>query len=150
MCKTIAPAFPPAAATLAEHAPGTGPLGGGATRHAACNHAWLMMNTVRDTFSSIGDRGSDIARSFGHGTAHLARRVGDGTTDLARAIGPRRALIGLAVAAVAIGGTIAVMRYLRARRERDALGIERDDYPASGRIIPSSEPLPSTGMRSPL
>jgi hypothetical protein len=109
-----------------------------------------MMNTVRDTFSSIGDRGSDIARSFGYGTAHLARRVGDGTVDLAREIGPRRALIGLAVAAVAIGGTIAIMRYLRARRERDALGIERDDYPASGRVIPSSEPLPSTGMRSPL
>src|SRR5262245_1945373 len=148
MCKTIAPAFPPGSATLAERAACAGPRGGGATRHAACNHAWFMMNTVRDTFSSIGDRSSDLARSFGHGTADLARRVGDGTADLARAIGPRRALIGLAVAAVAIGGTIAVMRYLRARRERERLGIESDDYPASGRIIPSSEPLPSTA-RSP-
>lgn len=108
-----------------------------------------MMNTVRDTFSSIGDRGGDIARSFGHGTAHLARRVSDGTVDLAREIGPRRALIGLAVAVVAIGGTIAIMRYLRARRERENLGMETDDYPASGRIIPSSDPLSGTGARSP-
>ena len=107
-----------------------------------------MRNTVRDTFSSFGDRGGEIARSVGSSTADLARCVGTGTADIARQIGPRRALIGLAVAAVAIGGTIAVMRYLRARRERVRLGIDADDYPASGRIIPSSEPLPSTA-RSP-
>ena len=110
-----------------------------------------MMNTVRDTFSSIGDRGGDIARSFGHGTADLARRVGDGTVDLARDIGPRRALIGLAIAAVAIGGSIAVMRYLRARRERDRRDqLERDDYIVGGRIVPSTDPLSGSGARSPL
>jgi len=111
-----------------------------------------MMNRVWDTFSSIGDRGGDIARNVGHGTAHLARRVGDGTVDIARNIGPRRALIGLAIAAVAIGGSIAVMRYLRARRERDlARGdLERDDYVVGGRSIPSSDPLSGTGARSPL
>ena len=91
-----------------------------------------MMNTVRDTFSSIGDRGGDIARNVGSGTAHLARRVGSGTADLARDIGPKRALIGLAVAAVAIGGSILLVRYLRARRA-DAAGIGRDDL-ASGDI----------------
>jgi hypothetical protein len=85
-----------------------------------------MMNTVRDTFSSIGDRGGDLARSVGSGTTHLARRVGSGTVDLARDIGPKRALIGLAVAAVAIGGSILVLRYLRARRS-EAAGIGGDD-----------------------
>jgi hypothetical protein len=110
-----------------------------------------MMNTVRDTFYSIGDRGGDIARSFGTGTADLARRVGGGTVDLARDIGPRRALIGLAVAAVAIGGSILVMRYLRARRERDGAGIDREEDLAMGsRIIPSSDRLSGTGVRSPL
>lgn len=88
-----------------------------------------MMNTVRDTFSSIGssigDRGGDLARSVGSGTAHLARRVGSGTADLARDIGPKRALIGLAVAAVAIGGSILLVRYLRARRA-EAAGIGGD------------------------
>jgi len=83
-----------------------------------------MMNTVRDTFQSIGDRSGDFARSVGSGTVDLARRVGDGTVDLARQIGPRRALIGLAVAAVAIGGTVLVMRYLRARRAEAEFGGE--------------------------
>jgi hypothetical protein len=110
-----------------------------------------MMNTVRDTFSSIGDRGGDIARNFGSGTAQLARRVGDGTVDLAREIGPRRMLIGLAIAAVAIGGSIAVLRFLRARRERDRSDdIQGDDYIVGGRIVPSTDPLSGTSARSPL
>ena len=81
-----------------------------------------MMNTVRDTFYAIGDRSGDFARSVGSGTVDLARRVGDGTVDLARQIGPRRALIGLAVAAVAITGTVLVVRYLRRRRTDQELG----------------------------
>lgn len=109
-----------------------------------------MMNTVRDTFSSIGDRGGDIARGFGSGTAQLARRVGGGTADLARDIGPRRALIGLAVAALAIGGTIAVMRYLRARRERERFGVDREEDLGTSRIIPSSDSRSGIGARSPL
>jgi hypothetical protein len=74
-----------------------------------------MMKTVKHTFTSIGDHGGDFARTIGAGTVGLARRVGDETAGLARRIGPRRALIGLAVAAVAVGGTIVVLRYLRAR-----------------------------------
>jgi hypothetical protein len=83
-----------------------------------------MMNTVRDTFHSIGDRSGDLARSMGSGTVDLARRLGDGTASLARQVGPRRALIGLAVAAVAIGGAVFVVRYLRARRAERDLGID--------------------------
>jgi hypothetical protein len=75
-----------------------------------------MMNTVKHAFSSIGDRSGDLARTVGSGTAGLARRVGGGTADLAKRIGPRRALIGLAVAAAVVGGSIVVVRYLRARR----------------------------------
>lgn len=121
-----------------------------------------MMNMVRDTFHTIGDRGSDMARSFGSGsadfarnfgsgtadlarsvgsgTADLARRMGRGTVDIAEQIGPRRAMIGLAVAAVAIGGTILVMRYLRSRRANASatMDYDREDL-ANGRIIPSTE-----------
>lgn len=85
----------------------------------------VMMNTVRDTLYSIGDRSGDLARSVGSGTVDLARRFGDGTASLARDIGPRRALIGLAVAAVAITGTVLVLRYFRARRNaRQELGVD--------------------------
>ena len=107
---------------------------------------------VRDTFSSIGDRGGDIARSVGAGTAHLARRVGGGTADLARQIGPRRALVGLAIAAVAIGGTILVVRMLRARRERDVIDLGEEDLAAASRIISPEDAgrMPGVGVRSPL
>ena len=96
-----------------------------------------MMNTVRDTFHSIGGRGGDLARTVGSGTADLARRLGDGTASLAKQIGPRRALIGLAVAAVAIGGSLLVIRYLRSRRNADGLGI---DDAASGEAPRASHP----------
>lgn len=112
-----------------------------------------MMNTVRDTFSSIGDRGGEIARSVGTSTTELAKRVGSGTADIARQIGPRRALIGLAIAAVAIGGSILVVRFLRARREREQLGIERqEDLAAASRIVPPEDRgrTPGLGVRSPL
>lgn len=108
-----------------------------------------MMNMVRDTFSSIGDRGGDIARSVGSSTAELARRVGSGTADVARQIGPRRALIGLAIAAVAIGGSILVMRYLRARRERDELDLGEEDLGAASRIVSPNEHAPGHVVRSP-
>lgn len=103
------------------------------------------MNTVRDTFYSIGDRGSDLARSVGAGTVDLARRVGDGTVSLARQIGPRRALIGLAVAAVAIGGTVLVVRYLRSRRVEADLDLEdgvladRGTRPDMGSQVPGND-----------
>jgi hypothetical protein len=111
-----------------------------------------MMNTVRDTFSSIGDRGGDIARSVGSGTAELARRVGSGTASIARQVGPRRALIGLAIAAVAIGGSILIVRYLRARRERADLDLDlgEEDLGATSRIVSPDARVPGLGVRSPL
>jgi hypothetical protein len=111
-----------------------------------------MKNMVRDTFSSIGDRGSDIARSVGTGTAQFARRFGSGTADMAREIGPRRALVGLAIAAVAIGGTILVVRMLRARRERDVIDLGEEDLTAASRIVSPEDAsrMPGAGVRSPL
>jgi hypothetical protein len=76
----------------------------------------MMMKTVKHTLSSIGDHGGELVTTVGAGTAGLARRLGGGTAGLAKRIGPRHALIGIAVAAAAIGGSIVVVRYLRARR----------------------------------
>ena len=88
-----------------------------------------MTNTVKHTIHLIGDRGGDFARSVGSGTVDLARRVGDGTATFVRDVGPRRAVIGLAIAAVAIGGSIFLIRYLRARRMQEdrRSGIDRGD-----------------------
>ncbi len=108
-----------------------------------------MMNMVRDTFSSIGDRGGEIARSVGCTTAGLARRASSGTVDIARQIGPRRALIGLAIAAVAIGGSILVARYLRARREREELDLGEEDL-AVASVIVTPEDAGRVPVRSPL
>jgi len=78
-----------------------------------------MMKTVKHTFSSIGDRGGDIAS----GTVDLAKRFGSGTAGLAKRIGPRRGLLGLAVIVAAVGGSVVLIRYLRSRRtELDATG----------------------------
>ncbi len=74
-----------------------------------------MMKTVRNTFHTIGDHGSDAVRAIGAGTADLAMRIGSGTAGVAKRIGPRRALIGLAIIGVAIGGSVVLVRYLRAR-----------------------------------
>jgi hypothetical protein len=119
-----------------------------------------MMNTVRNTFHSFGDRSGDLARSFGSSTADLAkdfgsstadlaRRFGDGTASLAKQIGPRRAMIGLVMAAVAIGGTVMVIRYLRARRVDEDLDV--DDESISGRNMRSSQhsKMPGTDVRIP-
>ena len=86
-----------------------------------------MKYRVSDTIHTIGDRSGEFAKSIGDRTAHLARRFGDNTVDVARQVGPRRALIGAAIAVVAIGGTIMLVRYLQARRSRNDLGIGREE-----------------------
>src|SRR5215510_10558200 len=90
-----------------------------------------MKHMVRDTFYSIGDRSGDFAKTIGSSTADLARRFSDGTVDLARRVGPRRALIGVAMAAIAIGGTILLVRFLRSRRAQSA-GISREEASLGG------------------
>jgi hypothetical protein len=90
------------------------------------HHIVDMMKTVKHTFTSIGDHSGDLARTIGSGTADLARRFGGGTAGLAKRIGPRRGLLGLAVLAAAIGGSVVLVRYLRARTA------ERVDADGSG------------------
>lgn len=91
----------------------------------------MTTKTIRHTFHSIGDQGSDVARAIGSGTSHMARRFGSGsadvarrfgsgTADVARRIGPWRALIGLAVIGAAVGGGVLLARYVRARRAEQA------------------------------
>ena len=58
----------------------------------------------------------DAARTAGAATAHAAKEVADRATDLARRV-PRNGWIGIAAAAAAIGGTMLVVRYLKARGE---------------------------------
>lgn len=96
----------------------------------------MMTKTVRKTFHSIGDHTGDFAKAVGSGTADLARRFGNGTTDLARRVGPKRGIIGLVVLGVAIGGSVVLIRYLRARNARAELG--PDDYATSAERNASS------------
>jgi hypothetical protein len=86
-----------------------------------------MMKTVKHTIYSIGDQGSDLARTIGSDTVNLARRFGGGTASLAKRIGPKRAVIGLVVVAAAVGGAIVLVRYLRARKANSEVDITADD-----------------------
>ncbi|HEY0194258.1 MAG TPA: hypothetical protein VGC42_24250 [Kofleriaceae bacterium] len=70
---------------------------------------------------NFGGDTADLARRFGGDTADLARRFGDGTADLAKRVGPKRGLIGLAVLAATIGGSIMLIRYLKARAAEQAI-----------------------------
>jgi hypothetical protein len=65
-----------------------------------------MLNTVKNAMHTIGD-----------GTGDLAKRVGSGTARIAKRVGPTRAIIGVAVIGAVVGGSILIMRYLRARKE---------------------------------
>jgi hypothetical protein len=80
----------------------------------------MKMKTVKTTFYTLGDRTSDLARTIGDETVDLARRFGDGTVTLAKRVGPKRGLIGLAVLAAAVGGSIMLVRYLKARNAEQA------------------------------
>jgi len=86
------------------------------------NRFMMTMKTVKRTINTLGDYTGDfahdagkLARNIGGETAELARRFGDGTVTLARRVGPKRGLIGLAVLAAAVGGSIMLIRYLKAR-----------------------------------
>jgi len=84
----------------------------------------IMMKSVKHTIHTIGDRSGDFAKTLGSETVDLAKRFGNGTASLAKRIGPRRGLMGLAVLAAAIGGSVMLMRYLRARKLDSQRGLE--------------------------
>ena len=91
----------------------------------------MTMKQVKRTFNNLGDYTGDFAhdagkfaRNLGGDTVDLARRFGDGTVTIAKRVGPKRGLIGLAVLAAAVGGSIMLIRYLKAR---NAENIETDD-----------------------
>jgi hypothetical protein len=99
-----------------------------------------MMNTLKHTFHSIGDRSGELARAFGSETTHLAKRVGNETAYLAKRIGPRRGLIGLAMLAATIGGSIMLVRYLRARNlERARRAYQTGDQASAGHGMRAQE-----------
>jgi len=88
-----------------------------------------MKHTVKDVIHNLGSGADDVAKHVGRSSLQLAKRVKNGTTSLAHDIGPKRGLIGLAIFAVAVGGTIVLVRYLRARA--DELPIEGEDLDES-------------------
>lgn len=82
----------------------------------------MTIKQVKRTLNNLGDYTGDFAhdagkfaRNLGDDTVDLARRFGDGTVTLAKRVGPKRGLIGLAVFAAAVGGSIMLIRYLKAR-----------------------------------
>ena len=94
-----------------------------------------MLNNVKDFVEDIACRASDFASSVGKDSSKLARRVGKdsgklarrvskATVKTARDIGPQRALIGLAIAGAAIGGTVVLVRYLRSKKAEAELETE--------------------------
>ena len=113
-----------------------------------------MLNTVKDAMHTIGDSTEDFAKRFGseaadiakmvgseaahlakkvsHDAADLAKSFGSGTADLAKRIGPKRAIIGVAVLGVLVGGSIWLVRYLRARKEDLPADATQDQAPNRG------------------
>ena len=90
----------------------------------------IAMQTVKHVLTTIGSGAGDLAKRVGSNSATLAKRVGTRSSHIARDIGAKRALIGLAVAGVAIAGTIFLVRYLRTRRAESS--VETDGDEASG------------------
>ena len=104
-----------------------------------------MMKTVKHTFSSIGDRGGDIASS----TVDLAKRFGSGTAGLAKQIGPRRGLLGLAVLVAAVGGSVVLIRYLRSRKADAELDVTGDGKFSATNAPYGSHVRPAKGTGAP-
>ena len=90
----------------------------------------IAMHPVKDVIQTIGSVG-DLAKRVGSNSAALAKRVGTRTSHIAREVGPKRTLIGLAIAGVAIGGTIFLVRYLRARKAERSVESEPNEAGSS-------------------
>ena len=78
-----------------------------------------MLSTVKEIIYTVGDTTGSFAKSLGLSTADIAKTVGRETVALAKDIGPKRALIGAAILAAAVGGGILLVRYLRVREQRE-------------------------------
>jgi hypothetical protein len=107
----------------------------------------IMMKSVKHTIHTIGDRSGDFAKTLGSETVDLAKRFGSETASIAKRVGPRRGLIGLAVLAAAIGGSVVLMRYLRARKLDNKRGLEDTGEDVSGNHVKSGNRSPA--QRSP-
>ncbi|MDQ3334263.1 MAG: hypothetical protein M4D80_03815 [Myxococcota bacterium] len=83
---------------------------------------------MKEIVYTVGDTTGSFAKSIGLTSADFAKTLGTGTVNLAKDIGPKRILIGAAILAVAIGGGVVLMRYLR-RREEERLEAEGDEHP---------------------
>ena len=64
-----------------------------------------MLDSLKDTFSTVGETTSDYAK-----------RVACSTSALARRIGPKRGIAALVILAAGVG-TAFIVRYLRSRRD---------------------------------
>ena len=93
-----------------------------------------MLNTVKEIIYTVGDSTGSFAKSIGLSSADMAKTVGAGTVALAKNIGPKRALIGAAILAAAVGGGIVLVRYLR---RRDAARHEEESMEASDAALGS-------------
>jgi len=75
-----------------------------------------MLDSLKDTFSTVGETTSDYARRLGCSTRALARRVG-----------PKRGIAALVILAAGVG-TAFLVRFLRNRRDE----MEEVEEPVEG------------------
>lgn len=89
-----------------------------------------------DFAQDVGGKGLDLAKIVGSNTADLAKTVGNTTADLAKQIGWKRGLIGLAAIAGVTFGTIAIVRYLKAKNSETPAEGEEADAEGGNRFVP--------------
>jgi hypothetical protein len=77
-----------------------------------------MLDSLKGTFSTVGETTTGYARRFGCSTRALARRIG-----------PRRGIAALVILAAGVG-TAFLVRYLRNRR--DEMELEDLEEPVEG------------------
>jgi len=89
-----------------------------------------------DLAKFLGSNTADLAKVVGSNTADLAKIVGNNTADLAKQIGWKRGLIGLAAIAGATFGTIALVRFLKARNTEAPAEGEEANAEGGNRFVP--------------